>query len=202
MTDALQFDADAHRYTLGGVVVPSVTQIIGPLYNFDGINRDVLEAKAALGTAVHRACELMDADDLDEESDAGRAALEPIAGYLAGYKRFKSDKRPVVLANEQRLFHPVHKYAGTCDRVYGMDGEQIVVDLKTTVAKNPAVGIQLAAYAELFRANGKSQSLMKRYALQLKPDGSYKLHSFVDLDDWTTFLSLLNVYRWKARHEK
>lgn len=192
----LQFDSAAHRYTINGVTVPSVTQVLAPLYTFDGVNRDVLNAKAALGTAVHRACELLDADDLDEESDAGRAALAPIAGYLDGYKRFKSDKRPVVLANEQRLFHPVHKYAGTIDRSYAIEGSMWDIDLKSTVSMSPIVGLQTAAYTEMFRANGRTTPA-RRGALQLFPDGKYKLHEFTSPHDLSVFLSLLTIQRFK-----
>lgn len=196
----LLFDSAAHRYTLNGVWVPSVTQVLKPLYDFGGINPEVLNAKAALGTAVHRACELLDNDDLDEESDAGRAALEPIAGYLEGYKRFKRDKRPVLFANEQRLFHPVHRYAGTIDRSYAIDGFIWDIDLKSTVSMSPIVGLQTAAYTEMFRANGRTTPA-RRGALQLFPDGKYRLHEFSDAEDFSVFLSLLKVSRWKARHD-
>jgi len=195
----LQFDSAEHRYTMDGVRVPSVTQVLGPLYSFAGISRDVLNAKAALGTALHRACELLDKDDLDEDSDAGRAALEPIAGYLNGYKKFKSEKRLVILANEQRLFHPVHRYAGQIDRSYAMEGHVWDVDLKSTVAISPIVALQTAAYTEMLRANGRTQTA-RRGALQLFPDGNYKLHEFTDPSDFTVFLSLLTVQRFKERH--
>lgn len=199
MAKMLDFDPASHTYWLDGVVIPSVTSVLKPLYNFDGINPDVLNAKAALGTAVHRACELLDNDDLDEESDAGRAALLPIAGYLAGYKQFKSDKRLMIVANEQRLFHPVHRYAGTIDRSYAMGGDLWDVDLKSTVSMSPIVGLQTAAYTEMFRANGRKQPA-RRGALQLFPDGTYKLHEFTDSSDYPVFLSLLTVQRFKERH--
>lgn len=195
----LQFDPAAHAYTFGGVRVPSVTQVLRPLYSFDGIPLGVLNAKAALGTAVHRACELFDNDDLDEESEAGARALIPIAGYLDGYKRFKADKRLSIVANEQRLFHPVHRYAGTIDRRYAMEGHIWDVDLKSTVSMSPIVGIQTAAYTEMFRANGFTQPA-RRGALQLFPDGNYKLWEFTDPSDFSVFLSLLTIQRFKERH--
>ncbi len=195
----LQFDPVGHIYTLDGVRIPSVTTVLKPLYNFDGIPAAVLNAKAALGTAVHRACELLDMDDLDEESDAGRAALAPLAGYLAGYKRFKADKRLSIVANEQRLYHPVHRYAGTIDRRYAMEGHVWDVDLKSTVAMSPIVGVQTAAYTEMYRATGHTQPA-RRGALQLFPDGKYKLHEFTDPSDFAVFLSLLTVQRFKERH--
>ena len=35
-----------------------VSQILKPLSNFDGIEKDVLERKADIGTAVHKAIEM------------------------------------------------------------------------------------------------------------------------------------------------
>ncbi|MCY1166583.1 hypothetical protein D9M73_65260 [compost metagenome] len=195
----LQFDAASHRYTVDGVVLPSVTQILKPLYSFHGVPAEVLEAKAALGTAVHRACELLDNDDLDQESEEGKAGLEPIAGYLAGYVKFKAEVRPVVLENETKLFHPVHHYAGTIDRRYTVNRDLWDIDLKSTVAMSPVVGLQTAAYSELFRANGDRRR-PRRGALQLFPDGKYKLWEFTEPSDLAVFLSLLNVYRFKERH--
>lgn len=195
----LQFDGPAHRYTIDGVRVPSVTQVLSPLYDFSRVSDEVLQAKAAIGTAVHRACELLDKDDLDEDSAAGRAALAPIAGYLDGYKRFKADKHLVIVANEQRMFHPVHRYAGQIDRSYAMEGHIWDVDLKSTVSMSPIVALQTAAYTEMFRANGRTQTA-RRGALQLFPDGKYKLHEFTDPSDFTVFLSLLTVQRFKERH--
>ena len=195
----LQFDQASHTYLLDGVRVPSVTQILKPLYSFVGIPPAVLAAKAALGTAVHRACELLDRDDLDEDSPEGRAALVPLAGYLAGYKKFKAEKKPLVMENETQLFHPVYRYAGTIDRRLGIEGHVWDVDLKSTVAMSPIVGIQTAAYTEMFKAHGRTERA-RRGALQLFPDGDYKLHEFTDPSDFSVFLSLLTVQRFKERH--
>lgn len=195
----LHFDAESHRYTVDGVVLPSVTQILKPLYSFHGVPAEVLEAKAALGTAVHRACELLDNDDLDQESEEGKAGLEPIAGYLAGYVKFKAELRPVVLENETQLHHPVHHYAGTIDRRYTINRDLWDIDLKSTVAMSPVVGLQTAAYSELLRARGDRRKA-RRGALQLFPDGKYKLWEFLEPSDLAVFLSLLNVYRFKERH--
>ena len=194
-----EFDEPTHVYRLNGVVIPSVTTILRPLYDFRMIDPAILHAKAALGTAVHRACELLDNDDLDQETDEGKAGLEPIAGYLAGYVKFKAEVRPVVLENESRLFHPVHRYAGTIDRRYTINRDLWDIDLKSTVAMSPLVGLQTAAYSELFKANGDRRR-PRRGALQLFPDGKYKLWEFKDPSDIAVFLSLLNVYRFKERH--
>lgn len=194
-----KFDAATHTYTLAGAVLPSVTQILKPLYSFYRVPQEVLDAKAALGTAVHRACELLDNDDLDQETDEGKAGLEPIAGYLQGYVKFKAEMQPIVLENERQLYHPGHLYAGTIDRRYSIKADLWDIDLKSTVAMSPIVGLQTAAYSEMFKANG-ARSRARRGALQLFPDGKYKLHEFKDPSDFAVFLSLLNVLRFKERH--
>ena len=196
----LMFDEAAHRYTLAGGVLPSVTQILKPLYDFNGINPAMLQAKALLGQNVHRACELLDRDDLDEETDAGRAALAPIAGYLSGYKAFKTDMKPVIVENETRLFHPAHMYAGQLDRRYKIVGQVWDIDLKSTVAMSPIVALQTAAYTELLKVARSYCGKVRRGALQLFPNGKYKLHEFADPSDFTVFLSLLNIHRFKERN--
>lgn len=79
----LEFDSSSHTYRVGGVVVPSVTQILSPLVDFSMVTPDVLAAKAAIGTAVHLACELYDMDDLIEYD------LDPVlVPYFEGWKKF------------------------------------------------------------------------------------------------------------------
>jgi len=48
--------------------------------------------------------------------------------------------------------------------------------------------------------NNGARGKAHRGALQLFPDGKYKLHEFKDPSDFAVFLSLLNVYRFKERH--
>lgn len=195
------FDEAAHRYTLDGRVLPGVTQVLQPLYDFSGIPPGVLEKKSRLGTAVHLACELLDRDDLDEASEEGRAALEPIAGYVNAYKRFLAQTQPRVVENETRLWHPAHLYAGTIDRRYEIAGELWDVDLKTTVAISPVVGLQTAAYSAMLVANGHPPA-HRRAALQLLPSGDFRLVPFTDHQDLPVFLSMLTVHRFKQRSLK
>lgn len=200
MADTLQFEESTHTYTLGGRRLPSVTQILKPLYKFNGISPETLNAKAALGTAVHLACELLDKNDLDEETEEGRAGLVAVAGYLAGYKLFLRDMKPVVIANEMKMHHPTMLYAGTLDRRYAIGAHEWDVDLKSTVSMSPIVGLQTAAYTEMQRASGLSKKPARRGALQLFPDGKYKLHEFNDPADLPTFFARLTEHRFCERH--
>lgn len=193
---ALQFDEDSHTYRVDGHVVPSVTQIIAPLYSFDGIPESVLNAKRDLGKAVHLACEYDDQDDLDDDSLTPEVLIR-----VEAYRKFKRDVKPVVLLNEQKLYSPKYKFAGTIDRRYLIEGLEWTVDLKTTASMSAAVGIQLAAYDRLVGDSG-TRNGSKMGALQLNGDGTYKLYPFTDASDFPVFLSLLNIHNWRVKNAK
>ena len=185
------FDELKHQYTLGGVIVPSVTQIIksAGLYDFSMIPADVLEWKRNLGTQVHAATELDDMDNLGDYDPQ-------ISGYIEAWRKFKIDTgfRPVHI--EQRVFHKIHKYAGTLDRI-GVFGERnALVDIKTGQADLMTVGPQTAAYAQAWGFKGK------RYAVHLM-DGGYKVIECKNKLDFQIFLDCLNLYNWRmSKHER
>jgi hypothetical protein len=193
---AVVLDKATHTYTVAGVVVPSVTQVLRECFDFSRVDPAVLAAKAMLGTAVHKACELDDAGTLDEAS-----VHERVLPYLEGYRLFKREKRPEVLATEQRVFHPIAGYAGTYDVRMVFDGYIWLIDWKTPLVINPAVALQLAAYTAALPPMERS-GREKRGALQLLDDGRYRLHEFKDPNDYPTFLSFLNTYRWKKANLK
>lgn len=195
MTPCLTFDAELHQYAYMGRVVPSVTQILKPLTDFDSVPAGVLAAASAFGTAVHKACELWDLGDLDEDS------LDPqLAPYLQAWKQFMADHDCAWIHVEQPIVHKQLRYAGTPDRAGLVRGEEAVVDLKSTMALYPSVGPQLAAYDAALQPKTNAQRL-KRYGVQLKPDGSYVVKEYKDLTDFAVFASLLTVRNWCAQHE-
>jgi hypothetical protein len=188
----LTFEEDGHVYRYSGKVIPSVTQIIAPLYDnaFDFVKKETLERKRRLGQALHYAAELDDAGNLDEASLS--EALRP---YLAGWRKFKTEHRVTVVAAEQKLAAPQFWFAGTVDRVLEIDGQRWTIDLKTTVEIHRAVGVQLAGY-----------SLMvgdcRVGALRLLPDGTYRLEPFDKYlaDDRRCFLGLLAQHHWRSKY--
>ena len=182
----LIFDETLHRYTLDGEVIPSVTQIIKPLYDFSMVPAGVLQRAAEFGTAVHKTVELYLKDDLDEDS-----LDEPLYNCLLAFKAFEADHYDLIEGNyevETLHYHPKLKYAGIPD----LDG-WAVIDLKSR-AYNPLTDpIQLAAYDHF--GSGKRQ----RFVLELKQDASYVLthanptKKSSDLA-WSRFRYLLDYY--------
>lgn len=190
---ALLFDEAEHAYTFDGARIPSVTQILAPLNDFKFVAPEVLEYKRQLGTAVHKATELYDEGDLDESTVA-----DVVRPYLNGWIRFRAEKKFEILGMEHRVFHPTHRYAGTYDRLIHMDGARGILDIKTG-EQYPSYGPQTAAYKNAVEQE-TGKRVPGRYTLQLRDDGTYRLHEMKDPDDWAVFLSCLTLHRFRNKH--
>ncbi len=189
---SLQFNAATHTYAWAGQVVPSVTQILRPLYDFSSVPPGVLAAKAELGTMVHAACELHDQGRLDESS-----IDEDCLPYVEAYRAWRHASGAVILLNEQQVYHGMHRYAGTLDRVVSIDDEEWVIDLKTSASIHRGTGPQTAAYEQALNFGRP----LRRGALQLRPDGSYRLHEFTSPRDWVLFQACLLIHRFNQENE-
>jgi len=191
-TAVLDFDPVLHRYSVDGVVWPSVTQVLVAtgIYNFEDIPRDQREYVMARGSAVHEATRMLDEDDLDDST-----VSDTLRPYLDAYKKFKAESGFVPLHIESRVHNATYRYAGTLDRIgtfYG-PGSPALLDIKCGPWQ-PGYAIQLAAYAKAcdIKTSG-------RITLHLSAYGTYYLHHVAtNLEqDFGTFLSALNVYQWR-----
>ncbi|MCP3709763.1 PD-(D/E)XK nuclease family protein [Paraburkholderia sp. CNPSo 3274] len=189
----LLFDPVEHAYTVNGKRLPSVTQILAPLVDYSMVPRDVLERAQKLGTAVHRMTELYDLDDLDMDCLA-----DELVPYLTAWIKFRAESGFVPETIEKRLYHPSLRFAGTPDRSGLINGRRAVIDIKKMLTLGPVIGLQLAAYSELFAKNGTQ--IEDRYGLGLRADGTYRLVPFKDKGDWPVFLSLLTIRNWKDKN--
>ncbi len=184
----LTFDAATHTYRHQGRVVPSVTQILGPLTDLSMIPRDVLERKRQIGTWVHEAIELDLQGNLDEDSIG-----EDWRGYFMGWRKFQAESGFVMQEAEQRVFSEKYDYAGTLDLLGELPkAGQALIDTKCTATIYPTVGPQTAGYAE---ARGVPKA--KRFALQLKPNGTYDLYPCQDRGDLGVFMAALTLFNWR-----
>lgn len=189
----LTFDEPSHVYRWNGEVVPSVTQILSPLINYSMVPPEALERARLLGQAVHRMTELHDLDDLDEDSLAPE-----MLPYLAGWKKFCTDVGFVPDTIEKRMYHPLHGYCGTSDRTGAVRGRRAVLDIKKMMTLGPVIGPQLAAYQATHNLEGAA--IVDRYALGLRPNGTYRLVPYTDPTDFAAFISLLTLRKWKDKH--
>lgn len=185
----VSFDAAAHRYTLAdGTELPSVTTIL----KAQGLIEDrwFTDAARLRGDYVHLACRMLDDDELDE------ATLDPaIAPYVQAYRAFVALTQPDWTYIEHRVCDPLLGYAGTLDRAGVVQGQRLLLDLKSG-GLYPSVGPQTAAYRRCL----PEPHTWSRAALQLREDGTYVLHPLTDRTDESTFLAALRLHQWKQRH--
>lgn len=200
----LSFDEPTHTYALhhdGGPVeaLPSVTTILRTvgLINFEGVPEPVLEKARARGTRVHKAAQFLTEGTLDWPS-----VDEAERGYVIAYGKFLADARFEVLAQEQRLWHPVHRFAGTTDAVGYWDGGPAVADLKSGDADAVGARFQLAAYEACLRALPPLEWLdfapstpIARISIAVRKNGTYKADVYRDPGDHRTWMAALTVFR-------
>lgn len=186
----IEFDTDRHEYKIGGVKIPSVTQIIKEAGLMPTYKPDANFAMVR-GSHVHKATELYDLGRLDEES------LDPaLAPYLEAWKAYREQAKIEFVAGgiEKVVADQAGRFAGTLDRL-GLDkeGTLCVIDIKTG-SPAPWHSLQMAAYAMT------QKGLPRRIAVYLSGDGKYKATQYPRetlIADQITFQGALAVCLWK-----
>ena len=186
----LTFDPQQHRYWLGTRELPSVTTIlritglVDPTWFTDG--------SRVRGTSLHRATEAI---DRGESVDALSPTLAP---YLDAYGAFLSDAHPVWQGIEAPVVDRALGYAGTLDRWGTLQGDAVVVDLKTGTVPGWAP-LQLVAYARVALGDTPARR-RRRLVIQLLPTGRYTLRDYPLVNfgrDERVFLAALTVAQWQ-----
>lgn len=194
---ALHFDEATHTYTLGGRVLPSVTQVLDTIDSEwkEFVDPVALEEAKIRGRHVHRLVELDVRDELDEDSVA-----PAYQGHLRHWRAFMAETRFKPILAEQRVHHADLGYAGTLD-LLGMIGSDFwLVDVKTgTIPRT--VGLQTAAYQVAGQSLHKVPFRARRAVLLLHEDK----HRFVPIDsqlsvDIADFAAALRIHQWRNRN--
>lgn len=187
----IDFDPEKHEYSVGGVKIPSVSEILAPLSadRYDGLNPWMIKAAAAKGTAVHEATEMIDYGIEPEEDPE----LEP---YLLAYQTFLCEhdvewRMIERIVNYNRgIDGELPIYAGTVDRYGMLDGELAVVDIKTYASMSTDAMLNASCQTVLYRDaiehhevfSPNDPPIIRRYILHLRKDGSYRLIDLVKFD--------------------
>ncbi len=197
---SLDFDPATHSFTLDGLAIPSVTGVLGPLTDGDISYYMYMESARRRGVAVHEATERY--DRMRGASETWKPEMwsqDPTVGpYLAAWQKFLADTGFEVHAIEEQVVSKRHRYAGILDRLGVLNGRRAVIDIKTSVAIKPVMGIQLAAYQAAYNEGKlKAKQYPQRFVCQLLKDGNYRLQEFRDKADFTVFLALLTISNWR-----
>jgi len=190
MQNSLVFDAESHVYTLDGVTIPSVTQVLksAGLIDFGFVPESILDKAKEFGNAVHKATELEDKEELDYFT------LDvPLQNPLDAWNKFKKDFKFTPTIIEEIMYSEKYRFAGTPDRIGTIGKDYVLVDIKTGVLAK-TIALQTSGYEIL-----SPVKIKRRIGVQLNMDGSYKIKEYKDKTDQRVFLSCLNIFNWKGK---
>lgn len=137
----LEFYPETHTYLYDGLILPSVTQILGVKYRNDyaSVPPAVLNNASKRGTAVHKAIENFNVSGYDDGSEAVRNFKFLQKQY--GFEVLDSEL-PIVLFNDDM---PIA--CGRLDMTMLMDGQTGIAEIKTVSSLNKEkIAYQLNLY--------------------------------------------------------
>lgn len=187
------YDPQEHRYRRNGVLVPGATDVLrmAGITDYGDIPKWILERAGAIGTAVHKATEMIDrGESLDPDS-----IDEAVAGHLLSYNRWL-DTVPEIMFSEIEKWGVVElgrlPYGMIRDRVAEFNDSIWVLDIKTSSKKADWWPLQLAAY---------SNRMTRRAVVWTKKDGSpAKFIEYTDEGDYDVWEAALRVAHWRIRN--
>jgi hypothetical protein len=147
----IEFNEAKHEYKVKGVKLPSVTQIIKwsetlptNFYTEEGRDR---------GTEIHRLTEIYDL--------TGEILESKHKPYIEQYAKFINDTGCKIISCEEMIYSNLG-YCGKLDRIIELNGELLILDIKTG-AKANWHRLQLGAYSI-------PKMIQKGAILRLQPD--------------------------------
>jgi hypothetical protein len=159
----VEFDDESHTYLVDGLVVPSVSKILGAKFNdYTTVPEHILKIAAEKGTALHKAIELY-------ETTGQKSDLKEFRNYLflkkhIGFKNI-SNELPIIYEENGKVL-----FAGQLDQIIEIDGQLGINDFKRVSAPNKE---KIAYQVNLYKL-GYEQSYKKRITLlsfmQLRED--------------------------------
>lgn len=150
----LEYFDDTHTYLYDGLMLPSVTQILGVKYKNDyaSVPPAVLNNAAKRGTAVHKAIENFNVSGYDDGSEAVRNFKFLQKQY--GFEVLDSELPIVIFKDDMPIA------CGRLDITMLMDGKTGIADIKTVSALNKE---KIAYQLNLYRIG-----LMQSYGVDAK----------------------------------
>lgn len=190
------FEAATHTYTIGGIVVPSNTEILEDV----GFRESFFDKEwyADKGTKIHLACHFHNKGTLFWDT------VDPlIFGYVEAYLKFKRECNVEVKASELIVYNETLMYGTTVDSIDNLDfmGKRIeaIVELKSGQAQT-SDAIQTAGQKlALDSSFNEYAGINRRFILYLKQNGTYKLVECTDYEDYKDFEAACRVYHRKRR---
>lgn len=181
------FDREQHAYSLNGLRIPGVTEIL--------VASGIIDVAWYTSDGRTRGQDVAAITAWDDDGSLDPDTVDPdYLPYLDAWRRFRADTQCELLGIEEPLFHPTYLYAGTRDRKLRMGGAVGVADIKTGTSERWH-SLQLAAYQACDAACEKRWSIVLDPGRKSKP---YRVIEQSGAADMQVFLSALTVCRWRG----
>lgn len=193
LKNEIEFNEKDHIYMKNGIVLPSVTQIMQPLYEqvYGKADSDASDNGKSKGKEIHRA--------IDDYCEFGMIDIsEEYKPYLDNFIRYIDEHQYEIVASEVMLCHPVYNYAGKIDIIVtDKKGEFVLIDNKTGDLQPKLHAVQLQAYTDMWSAN-KMPEIAFKVALGLSEKG-YKEHRYdkYDTKAKSVFDACYKIYKYR-----
>lgn len=130
----IEFLEEPHLYLKNGILVKSVTQILGLIFpdKYKGIDKKVLNKKANFGTEGHGIIEKLDVTNLEEaKQEVLKMQNKDLQICIREYLRLVKDNELIPLEHEQVVSYE-YLYCGTLDMIGTVKGKNSLLDIKFT----------------------------------------------------------------------
>ena len=181
----LEYDDETHTYIVDGIIVPSVTQLLGIKFGhkYDDVSAETLNKAAERGTAIHKA--------IEEFCKGKKSDIVEVMDFdfLMNHYKFKviENELPIILDFDGETF------AGRLDLILQKDEElgMAVADIKTTSTLDKEyLGHQLNLY-RLGVEQSYGFNITSLYGIHLK-DGKRKVVN-IPIKEETWLAESLNI---------
>ena len=195
-----KYDDAKHEYTVDGIILPSITQLIAPYTDFSKIPRNILQDKIAWGNTVHEYLEMLDNDKLDIEAiPKAEMGAPDIRAVVENWAEICHNELYFWLAIERPLYSNMYRFAGRADRITTKEPIEIKTSLPTK-AVCLAVEVQLAAQAQLAYENGLIKELPdETYSWHVTEQGAWTKKAHDRKRGWNIFMCLLTANNYFNR---
>jgi len=191
-----EFDRDRHEYRLDGVAIPSITNLLRPIYEAELSHipdQDAVEAARERGTKAHAEVERFNRGECDEFE----------SGYTLAWSRFCAATGFKATHVEYSTYHPTLKFGCTIDALGTLaDGRLFLPDVKTG-SKYKWTPLQTAGQAMALSAHGICERNVLRANIYLFEKGgewTYRIDEHDDPGDFQALFAFINWQRAKDRY--
>lgn len=188
----ISFDEKKHEYRVGGIVTPSVSQILQANGLFSNFRKN--ETKLTEGTAIHKTLELHNLKRLDY-----RTLDKRLMKCVELWDKFQNEIGIVKVIESEKRVNSGVLYAGTIDKVCQMnDGKTLILDYKSGNPQ-PWAALQTAGYSFAYDPNHFREHL--RCCLKIHWDMDRPIYKpYKDANDYNVFFGMATTYHWKKNN--